>query len=273
MMNASELNLPANVKPSLGLATFALWKREIIRFLRQRSRVIGALGTPIVFWLVIGSGLGNSFRPPGSSDRGIHFLEYAFPGTLAMIILFTAIFSMISVIEDRKAGFLQAVVASPADRLSIVGGKVLGSTTLALGQAAIFLLLSPFAGVPLTVSTVPGVLVMLTLVSLGLSGLGFIIAWRMDSTQGFHAIMNLALMPMLFLSGALFPAAGASVWMRGLMAINPLTYGVSGIRRTLYAQSSVAVTGEASMMVCILVTAGFAAVTIGASTGMLRRIP
>jgi ABC-2 type transport system permease protein len=273
MMISSSASASLCPEPSLALAVYALWKREVVRFLRQRSRVIGALGTPIVFWIVIGSGLGNSFRPPGSPEQGVHFLEYAFPGTLAMIILFTAIFSMISVIEDRKAGFLQAVIASPASRLSIVAGKVLGSTTLALGQAAIFLFLAPIAGVSLSAASVAGVFLMLTLVALGQSGLGFLIAWPMESTQGFHAIMNLGLMPMLFLSGALFPAAGASSWMGSLMAINPLTYGVSGIRRALYAHSSPMLTHEPPIALCIVVTVAFAAATIGVSTYMLRRIP
>src|SRR5262245_43115739 len=161
----------------------SLWRREVVRFVRQRSRVIGALGTPIVFWLLIGSGLGRSFRPPGTGDgQTMHYLEYAFPGTLALIVLFTAIFAMISIIEDRKSGFLQAVIASPASRIAIVLGKVLGSTTLAVGQAGLFLLLAPLAGLHLTFGAFLGTLTVLLLVSLGLSGLGFLVAWPMDST-------------------------------------------------------------------------------------------
>jgi ABC-2 type transport system permease protein len=254
------------------LPTASLWRREVVRFLRQRSRVIGALGTPIVFWLLIGSGLGRSFRPPGTVEgKEVHFLEYAFPGTLALIVLFTAIFAMISIIEDRKAGFLQAVIASPASRVSIVLGKVLGSTTLALGQAALLLFLAPVAGVPLTVTSVLATIGVLLLVSLGLSGLGFLIAWPMESTQGFHAIMNLALMPMWFLSGAMFPSQGASGWLRTLMAINPLTYGVSAIRRALYAGSTAGLTGEPSLAFALLVTILFAALTIGASVYLMEK--
>ncbi len=255
----------------LWLPTMSLWRREVVRFSRQRSRVIGALGTPIVFWLLIGSGMGRSFRPPGSQGREVHFLEYAFPGTLALIVLFTAIFSMISIIEDRKAGFLQAVIASPASRISIVLGKVLGSTTLALGQAALFLLLAPLAGVPLTVPTVLATMAVLFLVSLGLSGLGFFIAWPMDSTQGFHAIMNLGLMPMWLLSGAFFPAGGASGWLRAIMAVNPLTYGVSAIRRALYAGANGVASGEPSGTLSITVTILFAAFTIGISVYLMEK--
>ncbi|MDO8629440.1 MAG: ABC transporter permease, partial [Phycisphaerales bacterium] len=188
----------ADSTPSGGmmwLPTVSLWRREVVTFLRQRSRVVGALATPVVFWVLIGSGLGRSFRmPDGTGSRAeSHYLEYAYPGALAMIVLFTAIFAMISIIEDRKAGFMQAVIASPASRLAIVLGKVLGSTTLAVGQSLLFLVLAPIAGVHLTFVSVLAVTCVLVLVSLGLSGLGFLIAWPMESTQGFHAIMNLAL--------------------------------------------------------------------------------
>jgi ABC-2 type transport system permease protein len=135
-------------------ATLTLWRRDVVRFIRQRSRIIGALGTPVVFWLLIGTGLGRSFSAPGSA-RQVDFLEYFFPGTLVMIILFSAIFSTISVIEDRREGFLQAVLVSPAPRSSIVLGKILGGTTLAWAQAMLFCLFAPLLGFELTA---PGVI-------------------------------------------------------------------------------------------------------------------
>ena len=250
------------------LPAVSLWRREVVRFLRQRSRVIGALGTPVVFWLLFGSGFGTSFRAAGSE---VHFLEYTFPGTLALIVLFTAIFAMISVIEDRKSGFLQAVVASPARRTAIVLGKVLGSTTLALLQAGLFLLAAPLAGVPVSGSAFAATLIVLVLVSLGLSGLGFLIAWPMESPQGFHAIMNLGLMPMWFLSGALFPAHGAAGWMAALMTLNPLTYGVSAIRQALYAGAGTPVAQPHSAVFCLGVTLVFAILTIGLSVWLMER--
>ncbi|MEK6797548.1 MAG: ABC transporter permease, partial [Planctomycetota bacterium] len=172
------------------LPAVSLWKREVVRFLRQRSRVIGALGTPLVFWVLVGSGLRNSVRVPGlpGASGDSNYLQYAFPGTIAMIVLFTAIFSMISVIEDRREGFLQAVIASPVRRSAVVFGKVLGSTTLAVGQSILFLLLAPLVGVPLSVASFVAVLGVLVVMSIGLSGLGLLIAWPMDSTQGFHAV-------------------------------------------------------------------------------------
>jgi len=210
----------------------SLWRRETVRFLRQRSRVVGALGTPLVFWLLIGGGIGRSFQSPGTTETnvGSNYLQYSFPGTMALIVLFTSIFAMISVIEDRREGFMQAVVAAPVHRLAIVMGKILGSTTLAVGQALVFLLLAPLAGLPLSAGSFALSAGILVVVAVGLSGLGFVIAWPMDSTQGFHAVMNLFLIPMWLLSGALFPATGAAGWIAWLMRLNPLTYGVSAIR-------------------------------------------
>lgn len=234
-----------------------LWQREVVRFLRQRSRIVGALGTPIVFWMVVGSGLRDSFQI-GDAAGGMNYMQYAFAGTLVMIVLFTAIFSMISVIEDRSEGFLQAVIAAPVRRGAIVLGKVLGSTTLASGQSLLFMALAPLSGVPLSVTSFVAVTGVLILVGLGLSGLGFLIAWPMESTQGFHAIMNLFLLPMWLMSGALFPASGASGWMQWIMAANPLTYGVALVRYALYQGDAAATAGLPSLGVSLGVTVGFA---------------
>lgn len=218
------------------LASYTLWLRDVVRFRRQRGRVSGAIGTPLVFWALLGSGFGRSFRPADPALGGT-YLEYFFPGTLALIVLFTAIFSAISVIEDRREGFLQGVLVAPVSRVAIVLGKVLGGTTLAVAQAALFLLLLPLAGLSLPPSRLPLVIAELALIGFGVTGLGFVIAWLFDSAQGFHAIINLMLMPMWMLSGALFPAAGASAWIRALMAVNPLAYGVAALQWTILGHS------------------------------------
>ena len=212
--------------------SLSLCHRELVRFLRQRHRIIGALATPIVFWLLIGGGMGRSFRSdvPG----GENYLQYFFPGTVLMILLFTAIFSTISVIEDRKEGFLQGVLVAPVSRMQIVLGKVLGGTILAFGQGVIFLVLAPLVGVRLSVAGVALALFVMLVLSFALTALGLCIAWRMESTQGFHAIMNLFLMPMWFLSGALFPVAGAWRALQLVMLVNPLTYGLAALRRAVY---------------------------------------
>jgi ABC-2 type transport system permease protein len=240
------------------LPAMSLCQRELVRFLRQRNRVIGALLTPIVFWLLIGAGMGRSFSAPGS-EAG--YMEYFFPGTVLMILLFTAIFSTISIIEDRREGFLQSVLVAPVGRMSIVLGKVMGGTVLAVGQAVIFLLLAPLIGIRLTPVAVVLTLVIMSLLGFALTCLGLAIAWRMSSTQGFHAIMNLFLMPMWFLSGALFPPSGAWAGLRYVMLANPLTYGLAALRRAMYwsdaQQPLLALPGFG---ISLLITIAFAAV-------------
>lgn len=213
-------------------AALSLCHRELIRFLRQRHRIIGALATPLVFWLLIGAGMNRSFKSdvPG----GENYLHYFFPGTVLMILLFTAIFSTISIIEDRREGFLQGVLVAPVSRMSIVLGKILGGTILAFSQGLIFLLLAPLIGIRMSLAGGALALGIMALLSFALTALGLCIAWRMTSTQGFHAIMNLFLMPLWFLSGALFPVQGAWGGLRAVMLINPLTYGLAALRRAMY---------------------------------------
>jgi ABC-2 type transport system permease protein len=214
------------------LPAVSLARRELVRFLRQRHRIVGALATPIVFWLLIGAGMGRSFQNSSGSGSG-NYLRYFYPGTVLMILLFTAIFSTISIIEDRKEGFLQSVLVAPISPMVIVLGKVLGGTALAFGQGLIFLALAPLVGFKFTLLSFGLALVVMFVVSFALTALGFCIAWRMSSTQGFHAIMNLFLMPMWFLSGALFPASGAMAGLNWVMALNPLTYGLAAMRQAM----------------------------------------
>ena len=218
------------------LPAFTLWWREIVRFYRQRSRVVGVIASPLLFWLVIGSGFGTSFRS-GNDPGQQHYLNYFYPGALIMIVLFTSIFAMMSLIEDRKEGFLLSVMVAPVPRAAIVLGKVLGGTTLSAVQGLIFLAFAPFVGVHLGFIDFLLVIFVVFLVSFALTSLGFAIAWPMDSNQAFHAIINLFLIPLWLLSGALFPLSSASGWLRLLMRLNPLTYGVEVLRNLLYPES------------------------------------
>ena len=251
------------------LAVWTLWLREIVRFVRQRHRIVGALGTPLVFWLIIGSGLGSSFR--SGTLGGEHYLEYSFPGTLALILLFTSIFSTISIIEDRQVGFLQSVLVAPVRRSAITLGKILGGTTLAVLQALVFLLLAPTVGISLTPAKLLALTGMLVLVGFALTAVGFLIAWRMDSTQGFHAIMNLLLIPMWLLSGSFFPASGAPRWIRAIISANPLTYGVGAVRRILYMGSSKAVMDVPSLAACVAISVLFGIAAFTATTYVATR--
>jgi len=259
--------------PGILIPALSLWQREIVRFYRQRARVIGVIVSPLLFWVAFGAGFAHSFTP-GSTNSGAansgasgHAFGYFFPGSVVMIVLFTAIFSMMSLIQDRNEGFLLSVLASPVSRSAIVLGKVLGGATLAAIQGIIFLIFSPIAGVH---PSVPGMLLaiaVILMVSFELTALGFTIAWPMDSTQAFHAVVNLILIPLWLLSGALFPASGASGWLHWIMLANPLTYGVDALRNALFpaAQTSFA------LPVNLAVTVGFCLVTFAASWAIVNR--
>ena len=254
------------------LATYTLWLRDIVRFYRQRSRIVGALGSPIVFWLLLGSGLGESFRIESNVLLDGGYLEYFFTGTLALIVLFTAIFSTISVIEDRSEGFLQSVLVAPVPRTAIVLGKILGGTTLAFIQASVFLLLAPMANIELSLVALPSLALVLVLMGFTVTGLGFLLAWSLNSTQGFHAIMNLLLIPMWLLSGAVFPAAGAAPWVQAIMIVNPMTYGVSALRTVLSGdpESIISLTGEPTIGVSVLFMIAFGMLVLGADILAVR---
>ncbi|HVX15544.1 MAG TPA: ABC transporter permease [Pirellulales bacterium] len=268
---AAILNEPQTTDPALPvvrpwLAAGTLCWRELIRFARQRNRVFGAIGQPIIFWVLFGFGLGRSFRLPAAGGQAMTYLEYFFPGTLALILLFTAIFATISIIEDRREGFLQSVLVAPLPRWSLVFGKLVGGTLIALVQGLIFLALGLTVGLRFSVVSLAAITAFSFLVAFALTALGFWIAWRLDSTQGFHAIMSVLLMPMWLLSGAFFPAdSGGStgaLWLAWLMRLNPLTYGVAGLRRLIYwgvpADSLPADLPDMATSLCV--TAAFAAV-------------
>jgi ABC-2 type transport system permease protein len=254
---------------SVILPVMTLWWREIVRFCRQRSRLTGAFLQPLVFWLLLGGGLRASFRPPGTSP-GTSYVEYTYPGIIAMVLLFTAIFATISVVEDRQQGFLQGVLVAPVPRAVIVLGQAIGCTTLAVLQGLIFLLLAPLAGISLTAASVFWVTVVMALVAFGLSSLGLLIAWRLDSTQGFHAIMNLILLPMWVLSGAFFPAVGLPVWVEWTMRLNPLTYGMAALRRCLYLGNPAAAGAVPGLPLAVGVTIAFCIVAFVAATVATR---
>lgn len=248
-------------RPSSGVlvvvSSVSLWWRELVRFYRQRSRVLGVIASPLVFWLVIGSGFGTSFQP--ESSHRLSYLQYFYPGTLVMILLFTSVFCMMSVIEDRNEGFLQAVLVSPVPRAAVVLGKVLGGTTIAALQGVILLPLAWVIGFSLDGGCVAVLILELLLVAFGLTTLGFVFAWRMNSIQGFHAIMNVFLIPMWLLSGALFPPSGAASWVAWVMKVNPLTYSLVLLHHTLYANPSPFDAHEPSFLTALVITLSFSA--------------
>ena len=266
----SELNATLPLQPRPWLALSMLCWREMIRFLRQRNRIVAAILTPLVFWLLFGAGLNRSF------SFGDHsFREYFYPGTLVMIVLFTAIFTSISIIEDRREGFLQSVLVSPMPRWAMVLGKVLGGSLIALFQGMIYLLLAltlprVFTNWTTNWTSLVGAIILMFVICLALTALGYVFAWRTDSTQGFHAVMNLVLMPMWLLSGSFFPVPAlggdslGGVMMHWIMRFNPLTYGVTGLRWLMF--EDIAVGNEywvPKQVTCWLITILFAALSLG----------
>jgi len=256
------------------LPVYSLATRELVRFFRQRTRIIGALGQPLVFWILFGAGLQGAYRGTG----GESYQEFFFPGVAVMIVMFTAIYSTISIIEDRREGFLQGVLVSPAPRWSIVLGKVAGGTVIALLQTVAFLLIGPllqFVGLSpelhtgLTWQNAVPVLGWLTVLGISLTSLGYCIAWPMDSTHGFHAIMSVVLLPMWLLAGTFFPA-GEAGWLSWVIRLNPLTYGTAGLRRLLASDAgSVAILP--SWPVCIVATGVFCGVCLACAVWLTNR--
>lgn len=271
---------PISRPSAFWLAVGTLTWRELIRFFRQRTRVVGALGQPLILWVLIGAGFQGSFKQPGyvPAEVSMSFQEFFFPGIAVLILLFTAIFSTISIIEDRREGFLQGVLVAPVSRLALVWGKLSGGMVLAVMQAAIFLALGPLlTAVGLaptiqtqwTVSSTISVLGFLMLLGYALTALGFLIAWPLDSTQGFHAIMSVFLLPMWLLSGATFPAE-ESGWLGAIVSVNPLTYGVAGLRRLMYPHIEFD-TGLPPFWLCLWVTIGFCGACVLGSVLLARR--
>lgn len=247
--------------------------REWKRFLRQRNRIIGAVGQPVIFWLLFGAGLTPTFR---LSEGGPGFSEYFLPGVVFLILLFTAIFATISIIEDRHEGFLQAVLAAPRPAWVFVAGKVAGAGLLAVAQAILFYALGAWwLGLPPTPAAAAAILLLLVASAVALTSLGFVLAWRIDSTQGFHAVMSVLLFPMWLVSGAFFPASGGL--LGAVIAANPMSYGVAGLRRLMYwgaspeLQAAATGTGVPSLAVCCAATAAFAVVMFVAAVLVSRQ--
>ena len=203
-------------------AAIALTKRELIRLLREPTRIVALLGTTLLFWLVIGAGFSGSFAPGQSETQSTGFAGYLLPGMVLMIALFGSIMAAISLIQDRQEGFLQSVLVSPAPAWSVVASKTLAGVLAVLIQTAPLLVGARLLGVEATVTGTLLALAAIACASAGIINVGMLLAWRINSVSGFHGVMNLVLLPMWLLSGALFPIDGAAGWMGIVMRANPL---------------------------------------------------
>src|SRR5579864_4712513 len=208
---------------------YTIWLREFKAFIREKGRIVGMIGQPLLYLLIVGQGIASGLTLNRAPD-GVGYLQFIYPGILGMSVLFTSIFSAMSIIWDREFGFLKEVLVAPAPRWAVAAGKVLGGATVATLQSAILLLLAPLAGVWPTPLVAVELLLLCFLMSCAMTSLGVAIAARMRSMQGFQMVMNFLVMPLYFLSGAMFPVSSAPPWMKALMTADPLTYGVDGLR-------------------------------------------
>lgn len=211
------------------------FQRELLRFVRQKGRLMATLITPFVFWMIMGHGFGSLLEETFLKTDS---LTYFFPGILLMTILFSSVFSMISLVEDRNEGFLQGVRLIPQAPLKIVMGKVFASSVMALLQVLLILALAPLIDLRISIAMFFEMILILWLTSVLLSLIGFVFAWWLNSVQGFHAVMNVVLLPMWVLSGAVFPFDSASPWVQWVMTFNPLRLVIETLHQIMYIQYS-----------------------------------
>lgn len=220
---------------TLFLASATIWQREVIRYVRSPSRIIGSLGMPFFFLVFLGIGMQSAFsiRPGGEK-----YIDFIAPGILGMVLLFSSTVAGISVIWDRQFGFLKEMLVAPIPRLAIVLGRTAGGTTTASLQALLMLAASVVLGVkPPSIIGVLLALVFMALIGISFTSLGVAMASRMEDPHGFQLIFNFLIMPTFFLSGALFPVQDLPAFLRWAAWLNPLTYGVDGLREALIGQS------------------------------------
>ncbi len=251
-------------------AIYAIWLRDIVRFKSERARIVSAFAQPLIYLTVMGTGLGATVRV-AAAPPGFSYMAFMYPGILGMTVLFTSLFSAISVIWDREFGFLREILVAPISRASIVLGKVLGGATVATFQGMVLLLLAPIVGVPLGAGQIAELGIVMFLAASALTSLGLAIASRMSSMEGFQVVMNFLVIPMWLLSGAFFPLRGLPGWMVILTRIDPLTYAVDALRGIVYARAPLAGALVAhSYALDVAVVMGFLVVMLGLALGTFR---
>ncbi|MFC2068688.1 ABC transporter permease [Chloroflexota bacterium] len=209
-------------------AVWVVSYRELLRFIQERSRIFSSLAMPLLFLVIFGAGF---TRIIGAMTQGVDFIQFIYPGIIAMTVLMNSVMSGLSVVWDREFGFLKEILVAPLGRSGIVLGKAAGSATVSVAQGIIMLILAPVLGISLSLIQVFQLIPILIVISMSLSGLGVLIASRMRSQQGFHLIVQLIIFPLIFLSGVFFPVNNVPTWLEVISKINPLTYGVDAIRQ------------------------------------------
>ncbi len=211
-------------------AIYTIWQREIIRYIRDKTRILSTLLQPLMFLAIFGAGLRQTLA---QGNFGVDFIQFMYPGIIAMSLMGVAFFSTISTVWDREFGFLKEILVAPVARTTIAIGKTLGATTIAALQALILLILAPFIGISIHLAIIPKLFVFILLLSFTISGMGLLIASLMKTTESFGLLMQILVFPMFFLSGAFFPLTAVPAWMSALSHINPLTYGVDAFRQII----------------------------------------
>lgn len=212
------------------MGIYTLWLRDVTRFLRDKPRIISSAAQPLLWLFVLGLGLSTAFVRGGSPQ----YLRFIYPGIISMSVLFTSIFSAISIIWDREFGFLKEVLVAPIPRWSVAIGRALGGSTVAVLQGAIILLFAPVVKVSFSIPQLIFAFIVMFMIAFSMTSFGILVAARMQTHEGFQVIMNFLLLPMFFLSGAMFPTnKGLPVWMTVLVHIDPLSYGVDALREIL----------------------------------------
>jgi ABC-2 type transport system permease protein len=248
-------------------AVLVLAQRELLHFFRQPSRLLGSLLQPLLLWLFMGAGFSGSFTAGAAL---LTYQEFFYPGIVLMLLLFAAIFSTITLIEDRNAGFLQGVLVAPVSRLALVLGKLVGGTGIALIQALVFLCFAPLAGIALSVGIVATLVALFALVGLGFTGLGFAVAWGSETVSGYHAVMSVVMIPLWLLSGALFPMEGSAAWLVWVMRCNPVTYAMVLIRMAFYQPLPVLL-GDLGFLTALGATLLWTVLVLGSSVYLVVR--
>ncbi|HLZ95229.1 MAG TPA: ABC transporter permease [Candidatus Dormibacteraeota bacterium] len=230
---------PVDTRTASLRAVYIIWYRDLLRYWRDRWRLAASLAQPLLFLIVFGSGLSSALGRGAvfGARGGFSYIQFMYPGIIGMAILFTAIFGAMSIVWDREFGFLKEVLVAPIDRWAVAVGKALGGTTQAMIQGLILLILAPFVGVKLSALTILELIPLAAVLAFGLSSFGVMLASMMRSLQGFQVVMNFLMMPMFFLSGALFPLQGLPGWMTVLTRIDPASYGIDPLRRVVLSGS------------------------------------
>ncbi len=248
--------------------------RELLRFIQERSRLFSSFAMPLIFLVVFGAGFG---RLIGSMTPGVDYIQFMYPGIIAMTVLMGSVMSGISIVWDREFGFLKEILVSPLGRSGIILGKAAGGAAVAILQSIVMLILAPILGVSIDVIMVLQLVLVIAIISISLAGLGLLVASSMQSQQGFQVMIQLIIMPLIFLAGVFYPVNNVPIWMEVISKVNPLTYGVDAIRQIFLGSEGATTIGVTvfghtmTVLEDVLIVAAFGAVFLSLAVWSFSR--